>query len=107
MWFGNSKPRTETFLKPFVHEAQSLFTCGFKWRNPKTCVRHHSRVMFPILVADAPARAMLTNMKQFNGFFGCGQCLHEGETTYKINSNRDIGGNIRVYPLTHPLPVYL
>lgn len=32
------------------------------------------------VTADLPARAMIANMKQFNGKFGCSFCLDEGES---------------------------
>lgn len=29
-------------------------------------------------VADAPARAQMLNTLQYNGYYGCGWCLHPG-----------------------------
>ncbi len=43
----------------------------------------HTKIIFPVCVADAPARAMLSNFKQFSGSFGCGYCLHEGVSIQK------------------------
>ena len=55
----------------------------------------NSKVSFPILVADAPARAMLTNLKQFNGCYGGGYCKHEGINATKPTSNPLArGGNV-------------
>jgi hypothetical protein len=41
------------------------------------------------LIVDLPAKAMLLNIKQFNGEFGCVACFHPGQKT---------GTNSRVYP---------
>ena len=35
IWVGNTKPKPETFFKPFVSEAQLLYKHGFEWRNSK------------------------------------------------------------------------
>ena len=32
------------------------------------------------VTVDLPAKAMVANMKQFNGKFGCSFCMDEGET---------------------------
>ncbi|CAF0951785.1 unnamed protein product [Brachionus calyciflorus] len=44
------------------------------------------------LIADAPARAKVLNIIQFNGEFGCFHCLHPGK-----NIGQGRGGNKRVY----------
>lgn len=44
------------------------------------------------VVADLPARAILLNISQFNGYFGCNFCLHQGI------SHRTGRGHVMVYP---------
>lgn len=56
----------------------------------------HFKVVFPICIADAPARAMLKYFKQFNG--SSGYCLHEG-----ISIQKGWGYSL-LYPMKHPLP---
>ena len=77
LWHGDSKPQQNTFLQPFVEEAQHLYDHGFQWKDSNGILRR-SKVMFLLCTADAPARAMLTNMTQFNGEYGCGICLNPG-----------------------------
>ena len=42
--------------------------------------QHTARAILFVCCADLPARAMLTNMKQWNGQFGCLYCEDEGTT---------------------------
>ncbi|KZR96475.1 Uncharacterized protein APZ42_009163 [Daphnia magna] len=41
---------------------------------------------------------MVANAMQFNGFYGCGYCLHNGQTVEKGS------GLVRVFPLSLPMP---
>jgi len=97
LWFGNAKPNVDTFLEPFTIQARRLSHKGFQWKDSSGRI-HISKVAFPLLVADAPARAMLTNFMQYNGFYGCGFCEHEGKRVPKGD------GTVQVYPLVHPMP---
>ena len=47
---------------------------------------------------------MLTNLKQYNGEFGCDYCKHSGKLVRKENKDGTIGGEKRVFPLEIPLP---
>ena len=40
-------------------------------------------VFIHVLIADAPARVKICNMKQFNGEFGCLHCLNTGKSTQR------------------------
>lgn len=60
-----SKPKPETFLLPFVQDAQKLDNEGFTWIW--NGISHVSRVRFIMCVLDAPARAMVANVNQLNG----------------------------------------
>lgn len=70
----------------------SLNTDGVTWVD-KDGRRRTSRVRALVCVCDAVARAMVQNLKQFNGRYGCGFCYHEGEVVDKGN------GQTRVYPI--------
>lgn len=97
LWFGHSKPQISTLFKPFVEEMNELFTAGFNWVD-KDGLTHNCKVAPGVCVCDAPARAMVQGMKQFNGKYGCGFCLHMGEVVPKGN------GHVRVYPQTMVCP---
>ncbi|KAK0132503.1 hypothetical protein N1851_032640 [Merluccius polli] len=105
LWFG-SKPEMPTLLRPFVKELQDLFTEGFSWHD-NTGHKHNTKVAPGVCICDAPARdlpsrrsarAMVQEMKQFNGRYGCGFCLHMGEIVPKGK------GFTRVYPHSTEYP---
>ncbi|KAJ8050003.1 hypothetical protein HOLleu_03009 [Holothuria leucospilota] len=91
VWVGNSKPRIDLFFKPFVDELKKLGNEGFQWQDETGL--HTSRVYCAVVSCDAVARCLLQNFHQFNGSFGCGTCLHEGEMVQRGD------GFTRVYPV--------
>ena len=81
LWFGQ-KPIMNTFLKPFVEECRKLESCGFAYGNEVL-----PRKVFALLLsADSPARAIVRNVKQFNGQYGCGWCEFEGVSVPNNNA---------------------
>ena len=95
LWFGK-KPSMNVFLKPFVDECSRLERDGFVFGRE---VRPR-RVFSPLLSADAPARAIVRNVKQFNGEHGCDWCEFPGVAV--ANNN---GPPTRYYP--HRTPVIM
>jgi hypothetical protein len=61
-------------------------------------ITHLSKVIFPLIIADAPARAMLSNSMQLNAFYGCGYCLNKGVIIEKG------AGWVRVFRFIYPMP---
>ena len=99
LWFGIQKPNPNAFCRPFVDETKLLFKDGFKWIDKHANgIERVSRILFPICVADAPARAMLLNFMQYNGSYGCNYCEHPGITVDRGD------GHARVFPLVFPIP---
>ena len=97
LYFGNKKPTMNSYLKPFVDEMVELFNTGLAWTDSEG-VEHITRCIAPLACVDSPARALLQNIKQFNGQFGCSFCEHPGVVAKKGQ------GFTRVYPLEYPLP---
>ena len=91
------KPASRTFFRPFGAECIKLYHEGVQWRDSSGSLQN-SRVIFPALIGDAPARALPAHFSQFNGSYGCGKCLHPGE---RIAQG---AGTAQVYPLRYPLP---
>ena len=62
------------------------FTCHVAFM----CTHPHWRNKFNQLIActcDLPARALLMNMNQFNGFYGCSKCLQKGNLILEFINN--------------------
>ncbi|XP_076833120.1 uncharacterized protein LOC143478075 isoform X2 [Brachyhypopomus gauderio] len=98
LWFGSSKPNMTSFFKPFVEECNSLAQTGVQWQDPNDQLVKTVRVFPLCAICDAVARPLLQNLKQFNGEYGCGHCLHPGMQLRKGN------GTARVYPCLEQLP---
>ncbi|XP_073721364.1 uncharacterized protein [Misgurnus anguillicaudatus] len=90
LWFGARKPTVSTFFGPFANQMKTLGSVGFEWCLKGEIIK--SYVYAIICSCDSVARAMLQNVKQFNGKFGCNWCLHPGE---RVEKGR---GYAQVYP---------
>jgi len=51
------------------------------------------------VTCDLPAHALVQNMVQFNGIYGCTFCEQPGKTVTTAQ-----GGNVHVYPYNHEDP---
>lgn len=61
------------------------------------CGPYTARAMLLMCATDLPARAQVTNMKQFNGKFACLYCVHPGLTP----SNNNL---VRFWPYVRDFP---
>lgn len=68
------KPPMNMFLQPFCEKLKKCFESGIEWTHPETGEIIISKVAVPLFVADAPARAQLQNITNFNGKYGCNIC---------------------------------
>ena len=95
MWFSRSKPPMNIFLRPLLDDINKLYTDGeflhFFFINITKVSNLGVEVATPVGTKivramllqcsdDLPARACVTNMKQFNGKFGCLYCENPGKT---------------------------
>lgn len=79
IYHGNAKPNSlDTFLSPFIEEYVKLHEQGFMHNN------QHITVTLRCIVCDSPARSYVLGTKQFNGYFGCGKCIEEGDFINRI-----------------------
>lgn len=72
IYHGDKKPKNfSDFLKPFITEEKILPQYRF------------NNVLIPLqircIVCDAPARHYCLGNKGYNGYFGCGRCIQEGD----------------------------
>lgn len=81
----------DTILKPFIMDLIMLHDEGFEFIVPgqNNSITIHVHAL--ISTVDAVARAVLQNIHQFNGEYGCSFCLHPGKHIAVKN------GHSRVY----------
>ena len=91
IWCSQSKPTMNVFMKPLLDSVNELYTKGkhflgiyiFLFWHFSQGVEIRGRKVRVALVAascDLPARALILNMRQFNGRHGCHLCEDEGQT---------------------------
>lgn len=74
LYYGLKKPDTcSEYLKYFVEEMKVINETGIIFNN-----RIYS-LKINVFICDAPARAFIKGTKGHNAYFGCGDCLQEGE----------------------------
>uniref|UniRef100_A0A1A8BXJ7 Uncharacterized protein n=1 Tax=Nothobranchius kadleci TaxID=1051664 RepID=A0A1A8BXJ7_NOTKA len=81
LWFGAQEPVMPIFLKLFVDQAKTLASNGVSWRKCGALV--NSKIVGLCCCVDSKARPAMQNTTQFNGYFGCGFCLHPGTLVEK------------------------
>ena len=79
VYCGQTKPSDlNAYLSDFVNELLHLLQYGIDFGES------HFGVTVNSFVCDAPARAMLKNIKGHSGFHGCEKCHDEGEWHNKV-----------------------
>lgn len=100
LWFGPQKPNMLTFLKPFTESISNLQTNGVEVYSPDISGNFICRAMLLCGSCDLPAKAIVYNMKQYNGEYGCSHCLQSGKRL-----TLDTGGSVHVYPYIQNDPI--
>lgn len=73
--YAHTKTDMCEFFKPFAEEMAELSTKGFLMND------EYFQPIVTHAVFDLPARASFQRIKQYNGYYACGYCLHPGEAT--------------------------
>lgn len=76
VWFGPQKPPPTIILSSVLEELQHLHTVGLDISTPDG--RKQIRMKLLLTVCDLPAKAMVLNQKQYNGYYSCNFCLDKG-----------------------------
>lgn len=90
IYVDSEHPQMNNFLRPFTTEVQQFFSSGITWK-PTATSKVTSRFIVTTCSLDAPARASVVRMKQFNGKNGCLWCYADGKS---------LGPGKFVYPLS-------
>lgn len=92
LWYGERKPLMLNFLKPFHTALSKLETDGVEAKSPSgECFI--SKAILLLGTCDMPAKCMVCNSTQFNGFYGCLKCKQPG-----CNVKSSKGGNVHAFP---------
>ncbi|CAD6225598.1 GSCOCG00011837001-RA-CDS [Cotesia congregata] len=95
LWYDNLiKPPMNVFLMPICLKLKKYFCKGIDWTNPKTKEIVITKIVAPLVIADAPARAQLQNILNFNGRYGCNICEIRMVKCTKIAGKK----TVRCYP---------
>ncbi|KAK3926430.1 S-adenosylmethionine decarboxylase proenzyme [Frankliniella fusca] len=69
------KPNMNVFFKPFVDSLKNIYDKGgILWVRTGSEVSITSQIVSPVISADAPAKALILNVKNHNHRFGCNIC---------------------------------
>ena len=78
LWFGPTKPNMNCLLQPILQSISHLEK-GIVVQETSSSQPITLRAKLVMGIFDLPARAAATNMKQFNGEYGCFYCVDKGE----------------------------
>ena len=97
LWFGPKKPCMTLFLKPLAL-SMTLLHKGVEMQS-----FDRGKIVVKAAVigctCDLPARAIVANMNQYNGYYSCIKCLQEGEIV-----KTDKKGRILTFPYKSDSP---
>ena len=82
-----------TFLQPFNESISQLYSKGIELFSPDVNQTVLCHAMLLCGTCDLPAKAMVYNMTQFNGNYGCSHCLQSGKQL-TVSSR----GKVHIYP---------
>lgn len=91
IWVGRSKPEMSNFLEPLYREMRVLEEgyefCDYTGNN------FNCKCVLLTCTCDLPARAMVYNSVQYNGYYGCWHCMQPGER-FRFEG----GGSSHIFP---------
>lgn len=99
LWFGSSKPSMLTFLRPFHSSLSILETEGLLVKSSDENY-FVTRVILLAGTCDLPAKCLVCNTVQYNGFYGCFKCKQVGQT---VKTGKK-GGHVHAFPFDFDNP---
>lgn len=74
LWFGNTKPLMLTYLEPLTKSIADIHREGVHVKSPDVPQEFICKGIVLCGTCDLPAKAIILNMLQFNGRYGCPKC---------------------------------
>ena len=88
LWFGTNKSQMLTFFLPFYEGLSKLETEGVNVTIPgETVCSFNSKVIVIYGRCDLPAKCMVCNTVQYNGFYGYCKCKNPGRTVKRLQES--------------------
>ena len=97
LWLGHQKPDMLLFLKPFTESLTTLYSEGVRISSPDIQETFICRGMLLCRTCDLPAKAIVYNMLQLNGYYGYSHCKQSGKQLTT--------GKVHIYPYIHDNPL--
>ena len=79
MWFGNGKPNMLRYFQPFHSCQREMETLGVPVVSPEAG-NFICRVLLLAGTCNLPAKCLVFNTIQLNGFYGCLKCKQPGKS---------------------------
>lgn len=76
LWYQEAHPPMKLLLKPLMKEVNDLKASGLKIKIMNK--EYNFNISIICVTLDAPAKAVVQNLIQFNGYFSCSYCEHPG-----------------------------
>ena len=88
LWLGPCKPPMEALLHPVLSKIENLQKTGITFPTSKGMKTLKAKLL--VGVFDQPAKAMVLNVVQYNGHYGCPYCLDHRYYSRRIgNKSRE------------------
>ena len=100
LWLGQQKPDMLLFLKPFTESLTTLYSKGVRISSPDIQQTFICRGMRLCGTCDLPAKTIVYNMTQFNGYYGCSHCKQSGKQLSTGPTRK-----VHIYPYTNENPL--
>ncbi|KAE8746821.1 hypothetical protein FOCC_FOCC006458 [Frankliniella occidentalis] len=98
IWYDSKKPKNmNAYFKPFSNQMASIHGKGVEWTHPQSKEVNRSQVKAPLLIADAPARAKVQNVMNYNAINGCNICEISTVKSRPIPNKK----RVRIYKYRH------
>ena len=82
LWLGPCKPPMQILMPPVLSKIEKRQTTGIQFQASEGIKTLKGKLL--VGVFDQPAKAMVLNVVQFNGYYGCPYCLDKGVTSHIV-----------------------
>lgn len=81
VWIGEKKPNSNILFENLINQIEKINENGLTIRKNGFNLMYKLRIYG--VLCDSPAKSLVINMNQFNGYYGCPYCLNPGLFKFK------------------------